>query len=97
MRPLIYIFLLRIVVLLPYEKCSDFIIKEKWDYRETNFDNATIQLTDADCCAQCSDDDDCNAFTWIPDSGECWLHHNISGGDFNLSTHAGHRRGKRYS
>ncbi|CAF1554829.1 unnamed protein product, partial [Adineta steineri] len=68
-----------------------------WDYRETDFGNAIIQSTNADCCVQCSEDDDCNAFTWIRDSHECWLHRSIGdGGSFNLTTYAGHRRGKRH-
>ncbi|CAF1274832.1 unnamed protein product [Adineta steineri] len=52
-----------------------------------------MQSTNADCCVQCSQDDDCNAFTWIRDSHECWVHRSIGdGGNFNLTTYAGHRR-----
>ena len=96
-KELIFIFLLREVALLPYERCTDFIVKENWDYREDDFGEKTIQPTDADCCAQCSDDEDCNAFTWVQHSNECWLHSKISDGrSSNLTTYAGYHRGKRH-
>lgn len=95
---LIFIFLLHEAALLPYERCTDFIVKENWDYREDDSGERSIQPTDADCCAQCSENEDCNAFTWVQDSSECWFHSTISDGrSSNLTIYTGYRRGKGHS
>ena len=95
-KQFLFIFFLSQTVAIPYDICDNFITKQNWNYLGNDLDPPTIQNTYTDCCAQCSKNEKCNAFTWKWDSNECYLKSSIgNGGQYDTNADVGHRQGTR--
>ena len=83
---------------MSHEICNNFIMKENWNYLGNDLDPPTIQNNYTNCCAQCSKNEKCNAFTWTRDSNKCSLKSSIGdGGQSDTNVDVGHRQSMKNS
>ncbi len=53
-------------------------------------------ISHSDCCVQCSNNKQCNAFTWRQDRQECWLKSSMgNGGRYDSNTATAYRSSKK--
>ncbi|CAF1425627.1 unnamed protein product [Adineta ricciae] len=72
-------------LVLSKDKCSDFNVKENWDYWGNDIDEPIANTTFAECYAKCCSDGRCNAFTWNRLDHKCFLKSSIGGGGNSYS------------
>ncbi|CAF1612567.1 unnamed protein product, partial [Rotaria magnacalcarata] len=78
------------------EDDSEFVMKENWMYPGNDLGKATTQTTYEKCRAECSEDEQCKAFSWNRKTRSCSLKSTIgSGGEYDPNAQSGYREGKK--